>query len=274
MRWFALAILSSWAADAWAGDKGACRKARREHSLDGWTGYVLDHPDGVCRDEAMGQLLVLGLGRVVNGLTGDPTKVALAMAQLGHMSDADFAQFRELMGGLGGLGGLGGGLGGLGGGLGGLGEGGWGEQDLGGVFGGTLGDDGAGMLGILGQGGDFGAGGFGGSVGAADDQIYVGFSVVSTAGGWNSDAFYTVLDDARFGLQACWNDKGIPLAAVTYDAEFGLASGKPSVKGVKMTYSGDGQPHPDAEACVKQELGKLTFPAEYTGAYTYRVDFY
>jgi hypothetical protein len=269
-------------ADAWAGDKGDCRKARREMSMDAWTKYVLDHPDGVCEDEALGQMIVLGIGRVASGLSGDPAKLALTMAQLGHMTDADFQQFRDLMGGLAGLGGLGGGLGGLGGGLGGLGGGGFGG--LGGGLGGSGSDDLSGLFGGggLGEGGDYGVlgtlegsglGGIG-SLGGGEDQIYVGFSVVSTSGGWSSDAFYGVLDEARFGLQDCWKAKGLPLVSVSYDVDFGVTAGAPDVKGLKMIYSSDSAPHAPAEECVRSELGKLQFPKEYTGSYTYRVEFY
>lgn len=261
------------ASDAWAGDKGACHKARRTQTIDGWTKYVLDHPEGACVDEATGQLVMLGIGRVVNGIAGDPTKVALMMAQVGHMSDDDFASFRDLMGSLSGLGGLGGGLGGLGGGFGGLGGG------LGGLGGGLdgLGESLGGLGEAYGEGGILGGEGFGvGEYGALQEQqqVYVGFSVVSTAGGWSSDEFYGILDDARFGMQECWQEKGLPLVSVSYDAEFGLTAGKVDVKGLKMTYSSDSATHADHEACVERELEELTFPAQYTGTYTYRVDFY
>lgn len=259
---------------AWAGDKGACRKARREMTIDGWTTYVLEHPGGVCQDEALGQMIVLGIGRVASGLSGDPTKLALAMAQLGHMSDSDFQAFRDLMGGLGGLGGLGGGLGGLGalgGGMGGGFGGGLGGDggDLSSLFGSGSGSgDVSGILGSL-EGGGAGLGSFG-----SEDQIYVGFNVVSTSGGWNSDVFYGVLDDARFDLQDCWKAKGLPLVSVSYDVDFGVTAGATTVNGLSMTYSSDEAPHAPAEECVRATFGKLSFPTEYTGRYTYRVEFY
>jgi hypothetical protein len=273
MRFLVLAGCS-WlvASTAFASDKGDCRKARRHPSIDGWTTYVLEHPQGVCEDEALGQMIVLGIGRVASGMMGDPTKLALAMAQLGHMSDSDFQAFRDLMGGLGGLGGLGGGLGGLGGGLGGLGGGLGGLGGLGGDAGG--GEDYSSLFGGLGEG--YSEGGLGtlGMGGGGDDTVYVGFNVVSTEGGWNADAFYTAFDGARFGLQDCWKAKSLPLVSMNYDVQFQLAAGKPSVKQVTLVYSSDSAAHPDAEACVRSELDKAVFPAEFTGTYTYRVEFY
>lgn len=271
-----VAAMVALGSEAWAGDKGACRKARRERTIDGWAGYVLGHPDGVCRDEALGQMIVLGVGRVAAGMSGDPTTLALTMAQLGRLSDADFQGIRELMGGLGGLGGLGGGLGalgGLGGGLGAGGLGGLGAFDPGGALGevpmleGVLGDSDLGVM--------FGTSGLG-TEGSEDgsDEIYVGFSVISTAGDWNHDAFALALEDVRAGLQACWSSKGLPLVAVSYDVGFEVAAGRAAVTRAAVTAAADGAPNAEVEACLRQELGALAIPEGYAGSYTYRVDFY
>lgn len=243
------------ATPAWAGDKADCRKARREMSVDAWTRYVLDHPGGRCEDEAIGQMLVLSLGRIVGHIAGDPQKVALALAQLARTTPEELEQLQSMFGGLGGgLGGMGA-LGGLGGGL--------GSSSL---FG-ALPDDGYGL----------GEGGIGGLIGGGveqDDTIYVSYLVDKVDGAWNEAAFWDALDATRPALQSCWQGLGRTPIGIYYVAKFTIADGKLAVESLEQTYSGDGATHDDVQACVRSSLESASFAPDFAGTYAYRVELY
>jgi hypothetical protein len=240
--------------DADAGDRGACRKARREVTVEAWTKYVLDHPEGRCGDEAIGQLLVLNIGRfAVEAGKGDRTKIALALAQLGRTDMEDLSQLSSLLGGSG-LGGFGGG----------------GVSDLWGGSGyddytyDNYGDYG-GMLGTLGTGYDDYAG---------DQTIYVSYYVDQVDGSWNEDRFWTALDGTTPKLQQCWKDLGRDPMGIYYVVGFGIDSGAATVTSITQDYSEDGRQHEDVEGCVRDSLQGATFPSDVTGTYSYRIELY
>ena len=223
-----------------ASDRGACRRARRDQTVEGWTKYVLDHPEGRCADEAIGQLVVLNLGRFASAMAGDRTKVALALAQLGHTDAEDLTELSSLLGGIGGLGEIGG-------------------------FGGRGFDD---LLGADPYSYDYD------STYEGDNEIYVSFFADAVDGSWSEEAFYSVLDEARGALQDCYSATGRNPTSIYYTVAFELISGAVTVDTVDQTYSSDLADYADVADCVRSALDAAAFPADYTGRYTYRVELY
>lgn len=256
-----LALTLLIAGPALAGDAGDCRRARRKATVDAWMNYVLEHPGGRCEDEALGQLMVMAIGRVAAGMVGDPAKLALSMAQLARTSPDDLQALTSLFGGLGGMSGLGGlsGLGGGEGGLGGLGLFGEGSPD--------------GYSDLFGTSGGV-EGGLLGAIEGYEPGIYVSYYVDEVKGGWNEQAFWSALDATRPALQDCWTALGRTYGANYYTVGFDLADGKLSVTSLEQTYAADGADAPDVAECVRASLQTASFPVEYAGSYRYRVELY
>jgi hypothetical protein len=256
-------VLLALAGDALASDGSACHKARRHADIDTWTSYVLAHPDGKCVDEAMGQLLLLAAGRMMSGMVGDPTKFALAVAQIAHTDPSELAAMTSMLGG-GGLGGLSG-LSGMGGGTA------AGLSSLFGTEGSGYGDYSS-LFGSL-EGGV--EGGVVGGLGGADSStIYVSYAVDHVDGSWNDSQFWNVLDATRPELQSCYSALGKSPMSISYLASFAVEAGHVTVSSLEQQYAEDSAPHADIDGCLKKSLEKAAFPADLTGKYSYRIDLY
>lgn len=227
-----------------ASDKRTCNLARKQMTSEAWTKYVLDHPEGRCADEAIGQLFVLNLGKLATSISGgDRTKLALSLAQLGRSDRGELDQMVSLLGG--------GGLDSL-----------WGGSTYDDY--GSYGD----LVGGLGYGGigDYGA--------DYEPMIYVSYTVHTVDGSWKDEPFFTVLDATRPTLQSCFKALSRDPIGVYYLVGFDVKEGATTVTSVTQDYSDDGASHADIDACVRESVSTASFPVEVSGTYTYRVELY